>query len=74
MSSQGPGSNPVVVVKVVVVVLSQSTEPIVHSISNYSGVHIILGNNCVAGTILNKPLRVQKQTIAHLNAQSLNFH
>ena len=78
MSSQGPGSNPVVVVIMeVVVISSQSIEPTVHSISNYSGVHIRWGNHCVSGTIaqiLNEPLRVQKQTIAHLKAQNFKFH
>ena len=52
MSSQGPGSNPVVVVVVeVVVISSQSIEPIVHSSSNYSRVHISWGNHCVSGTL-----------------------
>ena len=44
MSSQGPGSKPVVVVVMEgVVISSQSMEPIVHSSSNYSRVHIVLG-------------------------------
>ena len=44
MSSQGPGSNPVVVVDMEVdVISSQSIEPIVQSSSNYSRVHIVLG-------------------------------
>ena len=78
MSSQSPGSNLVVVVIMeVVVILSQSMEPMVHCISKYSGVHISWGNHCVSGTlgqILNKPLTVQKQTIAHLKSQSCKFH
>ena len=46
MSSQSPGSNPVVVVIMeVVVILSQSMEPMVHFISKYSGVHISWGNH-----------------------------
>ena len=60
ISSQGPGSLPVVVVIMeVVVITSQSMEPIVHFISIYSGVHISWDNHCIyatLGQILNEPL------------------
>ena len=52
ISSQGPGSLPVVVVIMeVVVISSQSMEPIVHFSSKYSSVHISWGNHCVFGTL-----------------------
>ena len=43
----------------VVVITSQSMEPIVHFISIYSGVHISWDNHCIyatLGQILNEPL------------------
>jgi hypothetical protein len=78
MSSQIPGSNPVVaVILEVVAISSQSIEPMVHSSSKYSsGVHISWGNHCISGTlcqILNELLMVQKQAIAHLKARSCKF-
>ena len=72
MSSQSPGSNPVVVVMMeVVVILSQSMEPTVHLSSKCDGVHISWHEQHFSfspGLILKVPFLKQKQTIPHMKA------